>query len=164
VLAGSGYAPPQPRTQIPAPGTAALATLETGVYLMGEAGLRLRARPESRPLGRLHSLRRPRHRRNPGQRTVHPRPRARGLPLPLRRAKTQERIAFTSKPASRCAIDFAVKAFSADDKNEGACKLQSRHRERVSDSLKLYKNGCPRSEIFGPGKAGTQGSKFCCQR
>ena len=37
-LADSGYAPPQPRTQIPAPGTAALATLETGIYLMGEAG------------------------------------------------------------------------------------------------------------------------------
>ncbi len=37
-MAGSGYAAPQPRTQIPAPGTAALATLETGVYLMGEAG------------------------------------------------------------------------------------------------------------------------------
>ncbi len=37
-LAESGYAPPQPRTQIPAPGTAALATLETGIYLMGEAG------------------------------------------------------------------------------------------------------------------------------
>jgi 3-hydroxyacyl-CoA dehydrogenase len=38
VLAESGYAPPQPRTQIPAPGMAALATLETGIYLMGEAG------------------------------------------------------------------------------------------------------------------------------
>ena len=38
VLAASGYAAPQPRTQIPAPGTAALATLETGVFLMGEAG------------------------------------------------------------------------------------------------------------------------------
>ncbi len=37
-LAESGYAPPQPRTQIPAPGVAALATLETGIYLMGEAG------------------------------------------------------------------------------------------------------------------------------
>jgi 3-hydroxyacyl-CoA dehydrogenase len=37
-LAQAGYAAPQPRTQIPAPGTAALATLETGVYLMGEAG------------------------------------------------------------------------------------------------------------------------------
>jgi 3-hydroxyacyl-CoA dehydrogenase len=37
-LAQTGYAAPQPRTQIPAPGTAALATLETGVYLMGEAG------------------------------------------------------------------------------------------------------------------------------
>jgi 3-hydroxyacyl-CoA dehydrogenase len=37
-LAESGYTPPQPRTQIPAPGTAALATLETGIYLMGEAG------------------------------------------------------------------------------------------------------------------------------
>jgi 3-hydroxyacyl-CoA dehydrogenase len=37
-LAEAGYAPPQPRTQIPAPGTAALATLETGIYLMGEAG------------------------------------------------------------------------------------------------------------------------------
>jgi 3-hydroxyacyl-CoA dehydrogenase len=38
LLAEAGYAPPQPRTQIPAPGTAALATLETGVFLMGEAG------------------------------------------------------------------------------------------------------------------------------
>ena len=37
-LAGAGYVAPQPRTQIPAPGTAALATLETGVFLMGEAG------------------------------------------------------------------------------------------------------------------------------
>ncbi|MGA2571939.1 MAG: 3-hydroxyacyl-CoA dehydrogenase NAD-binding domain-containing protein [Terracidiphilus sp.] len=39
MLAGSGYVPPQPRTQIPAPGAAALATLETGIYLMGEAGV-----------------------------------------------------------------------------------------------------------------------------
>jgi len=38
VLAASGYAAPQPRTQISAPGTAALATLETGIFLMGEAG------------------------------------------------------------------------------------------------------------------------------
>jgi len=37
-LAESGYVPPQPRTQIPAPGIAALATMETGIYLMGEAG------------------------------------------------------------------------------------------------------------------------------
>jgi hypothetical protein len=37
-LAEAGYAAPQPRTQIPAPGHAALATLETGVFLMGEAG------------------------------------------------------------------------------------------------------------------------------
>jgi 3-hydroxyacyl-CoA dehydrogenase len=37
-LAGTGYIAPQPRAQIPAPGTAALATLETGVFLMGEAG------------------------------------------------------------------------------------------------------------------------------
>jgi len=37
-LAEAGYSAPQPRTQIPAPGTAALATLETGVFLMGEAG------------------------------------------------------------------------------------------------------------------------------
>jgi 3-hydroxyacyl-CoA dehydrogenase len=37
-LAAAGYAAPQPRTQIPAPGIGALATLETGVYLMGEAG------------------------------------------------------------------------------------------------------------------------------
>ena len=37
-LAASGYTAPQPRMQIPAPGTAALATLETGVFLMGEAG------------------------------------------------------------------------------------------------------------------------------
>jgi 3-hydroxyacyl-CoA dehydrogenase len=37
-LAAAGYIPPQPRAQIAAPGTAALATLETGVFLMGEAG------------------------------------------------------------------------------------------------------------------------------
>jgi 3-hydroxyacyl-CoA dehydrogenase len=37
-LAESGYVPPQLRTQIPAPGLAALATLEMGIYLMGEAG------------------------------------------------------------------------------------------------------------------------------
>ncbi len=38
VLAEAGYTPPQPRMQIPAPGTAALGALETGIYLMGEAG------------------------------------------------------------------------------------------------------------------------------
>jgi 3-hydroxyacyl-CoA dehydrogenase len=37
-LAESGYAPLQPRMQIPAPGLAALATMEMGIYLMGEAG------------------------------------------------------------------------------------------------------------------------------
>jgi len=37
-LAEAGYVAPQPRTQIPAPGTAALALLETGVFMMGEAG------------------------------------------------------------------------------------------------------------------------------
>jgi len=37
-LAASGYTSPQPRAQIPAPGTAALAVMETGIYLMGEAG------------------------------------------------------------------------------------------------------------------------------
>jgi 3-hydroxyacyl-CoA dehydrogenase len=36
-LAASGYTAPQPRT-IPAPGASALAALETGVFLMGEAG------------------------------------------------------------------------------------------------------------------------------
>ncbi|MGA3032876.1 MAG: 3-hydroxyacyl-CoA dehydrogenase/enoyl-CoA hydratase family protein [Terracidiphilus sp.] len=36
-LAEAGYTAPQPRA-IPAPGIAALATLETGVFLMGEAG------------------------------------------------------------------------------------------------------------------------------
>ena len=36
-LAEAGYAAPQPRT-IPAPGTASLAVLNTGVFLMGEAG------------------------------------------------------------------------------------------------------------------------------
>ena len=38
-LAAGGYVPPQPRMQIPAPGAPALAALETGVFLMGEAGL-----------------------------------------------------------------------------------------------------------------------------
>jgi 3-hydroxyacyl-CoA dehydrogenase len=36
-LAGSGYSAPQSRI-VPAPGLAALATLETGIFLMGEAG------------------------------------------------------------------------------------------------------------------------------
>ncbi|HZB87433.1 MAG TPA: 3-hydroxyacyl-CoA dehydrogenase NAD-binding domain-containing protein [Terracidiphilus sp.] len=36
--AEAGYAAPAPRAQIPAPGSSALAALETGVYLMGEAG------------------------------------------------------------------------------------------------------------------------------
>jgi 3-hydroxyacyl-CoA dehydrogenase len=36
-LAEAGYTAPQPRT-IPAPGTASLAALDTGVFLMGEAG------------------------------------------------------------------------------------------------------------------------------
>jgi 3-hydroxyacyl-CoA dehydrogenase len=37
-LAGAGYVAPQPRTAIPAPGNGVLATLETGIFLMGEAG------------------------------------------------------------------------------------------------------------------------------
>ena len=37
-LAGAGYMAPQPRTRIPAGGIAALGALETGVFLMGEAG------------------------------------------------------------------------------------------------------------------------------
>jgi 3-hydroxyacyl-CoA dehydrogenase len=37
-LAAAGYAAPQPRTAIPAPGASALAALETGAFLMGEAG------------------------------------------------------------------------------------------------------------------------------
>ncbi len=37
-MADAGYAAPAQRTQIAAPGLAALATLETGIYLMGEAG------------------------------------------------------------------------------------------------------------------------------
>ena len=37
-LAEAGYSAPPPRTQIPAPGLAALGALETGIFLMGEAG------------------------------------------------------------------------------------------------------------------------------
>jgi 3-hydroxyacyl-CoA dehydrogenase len=37
-LAAAGYSAPQPRTAIPVPGASALAALETGVFLMGEAG------------------------------------------------------------------------------------------------------------------------------
>jgi 3-hydroxyacyl-CoA dehydrogenase len=37
-LAESGYAAPLQRMAVPAPGIAALATLETGIFLMGEAG------------------------------------------------------------------------------------------------------------------------------
>ncbi len=37
-LAEAGYAAPQPRTAIPAPGMSALAMMETGIFLMGEAG------------------------------------------------------------------------------------------------------------------------------
>jgi 3-hydroxyacyl-CoA dehydrogenase len=38
LLAGLGYVPPVPRTQIPVAGLAVLSTLETGIFLMGEAG------------------------------------------------------------------------------------------------------------------------------
>jgi 3-hydroxyacyl-CoA dehydrogenase len=38
MLADQGYVPPTPRGEIPAAGTAALSTLETGIFLMGEAG------------------------------------------------------------------------------------------------------------------------------
>ena len=38
VMAEAGYSAPQPRAQIPAPGTAALSVLNTGIFLMGEAG------------------------------------------------------------------------------------------------------------------------------
>ena len=63
----------------------------------GRGRLRLRTRPEDRPLGSLHSGRRPGHGRNPGQRAIL---------LDLEREaflslcgepKTQERIAFTLK-------------------------------------------------------------------
>ena len=37
-LAEAGYLAPQARTQIPAPGTAMLAMLQTGIFMMGEAG------------------------------------------------------------------------------------------------------------------------------
>jgi 3-hydroxyacyl-CoA dehydrogenase len=37
-LAEAGYAAPQPQMAIPAPGIAALGTMETGIFLMGEAG------------------------------------------------------------------------------------------------------------------------------
>jgi len=37
-LAAAGYIAPVPRTQIPAPGLNALGALETGIFLMGEAG------------------------------------------------------------------------------------------------------------------------------
>jgi 3-hydroxyacyl-CoA dehydrogenase len=37
-LAEAGYAAPQLRTQVPAPGLAALGAMETGIFLMGEAG------------------------------------------------------------------------------------------------------------------------------
>jgi 3-hydroxyacyl-CoA dehydrogenase len=37
-VAEAGYTAPAPRTQIPAPGVGALAALETGIFLMGEAG------------------------------------------------------------------------------------------------------------------------------
>ncbi|MFZ0744216.1 MAG: 3-hydroxyacyl-CoA dehydrogenase, partial [Terracidiphilus sp.] len=37
-LAEGGYMPARPRMQIPAPGIAALGALETGIFLMGEAG------------------------------------------------------------------------------------------------------------------------------
>jgi len=37
-LIESGYSAPQPRTNLPAPGVASLALLETGAYLMGQAG------------------------------------------------------------------------------------------------------------------------------
>jgi 3-hydroxyacyl-CoA dehydrogenase len=37
-LVEAGYSAPVPRAQVPAPGLAALATMETGIFMMGEAG------------------------------------------------------------------------------------------------------------------------------
>ncbi len=37
-LAEAGYSAPRPRTQVPAPGLAALGVMETGIFMMGEAG------------------------------------------------------------------------------------------------------------------------------
>jgi len=37
-MAETGYAAPVPRTELPAPGIGVLALLETGIFLMGEAG------------------------------------------------------------------------------------------------------------------------------
>jgi 3-hydroxyacyl-CoA dehydrogenase len=37
-LAAAGYIAPQPRASVPAPGASALAAMETGAFLMGEAG------------------------------------------------------------------------------------------------------------------------------
>jgi len=62
-LANAGYIAPQPRTAIPAPGASALAALQTGAFLMGEAGYASEHEPESRPLDRLHPRRGPRHSR-----------------------------------------------------------------------------------------------------
>ena len=98
VLAETGYTAPQPRTQIPAPGTAALATLETGHLSDGRGRLRFGARPESCPLGGVHSMRRACYAR---ERSV-----SEQYLLDLEREaflslcgerKTQERIAYTLK-------------------------------------------------------------------
>ena len=86
-LAEVAYSAPQPRTQIPAPGVAALATMETGIYLMGEAGY---ASEHDQKVARWAAYILAGGRVTPGvtrQRTVHPRPRARGISLPLRRAQ-----------------------------------------------------------------------------
>ncbi len=55
-LGEAGYAAPQPRV-IPAPGTASLAVLNTGVFLMGEAGLCVGTRHEGGAMGGVHPVR-----------------------------------------------------------------------------------------------------------
>ena len=85
-LAAAGYSSPQPRTRSRSrrvgPGHDGDRRLPDG-----RSRLRIRARPESRPLGCLHPGRRPRDGRLPRQRAISSEPRTRGLSVSLRRAQ-----------------------------------------------------------------------------
>ena len=104
-LAEAGYAAPQPRT-FPAPGIAALATMETGIYLMGEAGY---ASEHDQKVARWAAYILAGGRVTPGSLVTEQYlsiSNAKPSSPSAASAKPRSASPSPSKPASRCAIEF----------------------------------------------------------
>ena len=86
-LAEAGYTAPQPRTQIPAPGTAALGDAGDRHLSDGRGGICLGARPEGGALGCVHPGRRAGDGGIAGERAVPAGSGARGVSFAVRRAQ-----------------------------------------------------------------------------